>query len=85
MIAPMIPGNALAAFTPNLPSSNAKALNLFLTHSFKPFSSLGGDVPPPPPGSNASTSTPIAFPNSREYGSNGNALLSKQHPYLFSQ
>ena len=57
MIAPLIPGNASAAFTPNLPNSNAKALSLFLSHSFTPFSSLGGgppDVaPPPPPGSNA--------------------------------
>ena len=51
-------GNASAAFTPNFPSSDAKALSLFLSHSFTPFSSLGGGVglPPttaPPPGSNA--------------------------------
>ena len=61
----MIPGNASAAFTPNLPKRDAKALSLFLSHSFKPFSSLGRgptDVaPPPPPGSNASTSTPKAI------------------------
>ena len=65
MIAPMIPGNASAAFTPNLPSSDAKALSLFLHHSFKQFSSLGGGgdaaVPPPSPVS-TSTSTPIAIP-----------------------
>ena len=51
MIAPMIPGKASAAFTPNFPSSDAKALSLFLSHSFKPFSSLGGGGSPtaPPP------------------------------------
>ena len=65
----MIPFNASAAFMPNQPSSKAKALSLDLIHSFKPFSSLGGDSPPPdaaapphPPGSNASMSTPIAIP-----------------------
>ena len=47
MIAPMIPGRASAAFMPNLPSSNTKALSLCLIHSFKPFSSLGGGLPPP--------------------------------------
>ena len=53
----MIPGRASAA----------KALSLFLIHSFKPASSLGGGSPPdataaqPPPGHNASTSTPMAF------------------------
>ena len=52
----------------NVPGSNAKALSLFLIHSFRPFSSLGGDSPPPdaaaplPPGNNASMSTPIAIP-----------------------
>ena len=64
----MIPGNASAALIPNFPSSDASALSLslFLTHSFKPFSSLGGGSPPPqiapPPGNNASTSTPMAIP-----------------------
>ena len=64
----MIPGNASAAFIPNFPSSDSKALSLFLTHSLKPFSSLGGGSPPPdamvapPPGNNASTSTPMAIP-----------------------
>ena len=65
----MIPGRASAAFTPNFPSSNAKALSLDLIHSFRPFSSLGGDSPPPdateaplPPGSYASTSTQMAIP-----------------------
>ena len=50
------------------PSSNAKALSFDLTHSFKPFSSLGGGSPPPyavaappPPGNNALTSTPMAI------------------------
>ena len=62
----MIPGRASAAFMPNQPSSDAKALSLDLIHSFRPFSSLGGGSPPdaaePPPGSNASTKTPIAIP-----------------------
>ena len=63
----MIPGNASAAFIPNFPSSDAKALSLFLIYPFKPFSSLGGGSPPPeiappPPGNNASTSTPMAIP-----------------------
>ena len=62
----MMPGNASAAFTPNLYSSDAKALSLFLTHSFKPFLSLCRGLPPaavpPPPGSNASTKTLIAIP-----------------------
>ena len=66
MITPMIPGRDSAAFTPNLPSSDAKALSLFLRNYFTPFSSLGGGgdaaVPPSPPGNNASTSTPIAIP-----------------------
>ena len=61
----MIPGNASAAFIPNFPNRDASTLNLFLTHSFKPFSSLGGGPPygvvAPPPGNNASTSTPIAI------------------------
>ena len=64
----MIPGKASAAFIPNFLSSDAKALSLFLTHSFKPFSSLGGgSLPPPdavaaPLGNNASTSTQMAIP-----------------------
>ena len=65
----MIPGNASATLIPNQPNSNAKTLSLFLIHSFKPFSSLGGGSPPdavapppPPPGNNASTSTPMAIP-----------------------
>ena len=64
----MIPGRASAAFIPNFPSSNAKALSFDLTHSFRPFSSLGGggraDVTTAPqtPGNNASTSTPMAIP-----------------------
>ena len=66
IISPMMPGNALAAFIPNLHSSYSKAISLFLIHSFKPFSSLGGGSPPPeiappPPGNNASTSTPMAI------------------------
>ena len=64
----MIPGGASAAFISNFPSSDAKALSFDLTHSFKPFSSLGGgSLPPnavasPQPGNNASTSTPITIP-----------------------
>ena len=63
----MIPGRASATFILNFPSSNAKALSFDLTHSFKPFSSLGGHSPspeiaPPPPGNNASTSIPMAIP-----------------------
>ena len=62
----MIPGNASAALIPNQPSSDAKALSLFLIHSFRPFSSLGGSPPPdvmapPLPGNSASMSTPIAI------------------------
>ena len=63
MIVPMIPGRASAAFMPNQPSRDAKALSLDLTHSHRPFLSLGGggDVAevPSPPGNNASMSTPI--------------------------
>ena len=44
----MIPGRASAAFIPNFPNRDASTLSLFLTHSFKPFSSLGGGSPPPP-------------------------------------
>ena len=65
----MIPGNASAALIPNQPNSNAKALSLFLIHSFRLAWSLGGGSPlppdvaaPPPPGNNASTSTPMAIP-----------------------
>ena len=61
----MITGNIFAAFTPNLPGSLAKALSLFLTHSFRPASSLGEGLPPPTPslpGSTASMSMPIAIP-----------------------
>ena len=43
----MMPGNASAAFIPNFPSSDAKALSFDLTHSFRPFSSLGGGSTPP--------------------------------------
>ena len=64
----MIPGRASAAFIPNFPSSDAKDLSFDLTHYFRPFSFLGGGSPPdavaalPPPGNNASTSTPMAIP-----------------------
>ena len=63
----MISGNASAALIPNQPNSDAKALSLFLIHSFRPVSSLGGGSPPPdvgsppPPGNNASTSTLMAI------------------------
>ena len=53
IIPPMIPGRASAAFTPNFPSSDAKALSFDLIYSLKPASSLGGGPPdvaaPPPP------------------------------------
>ena len=67
MIAPMIPGRASAALIPNQPNRDAKALSSDLTHSFRPFSSLGGSPPPdaaapPPPGNNTSMSTLIAIP-----------------------
>ena len=42
-IAPMMPGNASATFMPDVLSSPAKALSLFLIHS--PFSSLGRGLP----------------------------------------
>ena len=63
----MIPGNASAALIPNQPNSDANALSLFLIHSFRLASSLGGSPPPdvaapPPPGNNASTSTLMAIP-----------------------
>ena len=61
----MMPGNASVAFTPNFPSSDAKALSLFLSHSFR-FSGLPPPLPwvvaPPPLESNASTRTLIAIP-----------------------
>ena len=73
----MIPGNASAAFTPNLPSSDAKALSLFQSHSFTPFSSLGAPT--------ATTTIKQCFnqntdshSDSHEYGSNHNALHTKQ-------
>ena len=67
IIPSMIPGTASAAFMPNQPNSDAKALSLDLIHSLRLASSLGGDSPPdaaapPPPGNNVSTSTPIAIP-----------------------
>ena len=68
IIPPIIPGNASAALIPNRPNSDASAFSLFLIHSFKPASSLGGGSPPDataapaPPGNNASTSTPMAIP-----------------------
>ena len=62
MITPMMPGKTSAAFMPNLSSSDAKALRLFLSHA---FTSLGGGgsppTTPPPPGSNASMSTLIVI------------------------
>ena len=87
----MIPDNASAAIIHNRPNRDAKALSLFLIHSFRPFLYLGGGLPPdavaapPPPGNNALTSTMMAIQDSREYGSNCNSLLSKQSSDLFSQ
>ena len=65
-----MPGIASAPLIPNQPNSDAKALSLFLIHSFGPASSLKGGSPPPPnavatpppPGNNASMSTPMAIP-----------------------
>ena len=48
IIPPMIPGNASAALIANRPNSDANALSLFLSHPFRPLSSLGGGSPPPP-------------------------------------
>ena len=48
IIPPVIPGNASAAFIPNRPNRDASTLSLFLIHTFKPFSSLGGGSPSPP-------------------------------------
>ena len=48
IIPPMIPGRASAAFIPNRPNRDAKALSFDLIHPFKPLSSLGGGSPPPP-------------------------------------
>ena len=45
IIPSIIPGNASAALIPNFPSSDAEALTLFLIHSFRPASSLGGGPP----------------------------------------
>ena len=62
-----MPGNASAALIRNQHNRDAKALNLFLIHSFRLALSLGGGSPPldveapPPPGNNASTSTPMAI------------------------
>ena len=65
-IPPMTPSNASAALIPNWPKSDDNALSLFLIHSFRPASSLGGSPPPdvvapPPPGNIASTSTLMAI------------------------
>ena len=85
----MMPGKASAAFILNFPNRDASDLSLFLTHSFKPFSSLGGGSPPPEiapplPGNNASNKYPDGHSNSREYRSNSNSLLSKQSSDLFT-
>ena len=67
IIPPMIPGRASAALIPNRPNRDAKALSFDLTQSYKLASSLGGGSPPdavarsPPPGNNASASTPMAI------------------------
>ena len=87
-IAPMMSGNASAAFTPNLPGGDAMAVSLFLIQYFKPFSSLGGGLPDVPsvlpPGSNASTKTPIAIPIAVSMEAILIPLLAKQHSDLFS-
>ena len=91
IIPPMIPGRASAAFIPNRPNRDAKALSLFLIHPFKPFSSLGGgsspppQIAPPPPGNNASTSTLMAILIAVSMEAICNSLLSKQSSDLFHQ
>ena len=65
MIAPMMPGKASVAFTPNLPSNDAKTVSLLFIYPLKSFLFSSGGlpaVPAPPPGSNASTRTPTAIP-----------------------
>ena len=64
-IEPMIPGYAHDAFDANLPTSDAKALSLFLIHSFASLSSplLSGFVEPPTEGNNASQRKPITISN----------------------
>ena len=62
-----MPSNASAALIPYWPNRDDSTLSFDLTHSFRPFSSLGGGPPdaeaaPPPPGNNASTSTLMAIP-----------------------
>ena len=46
---PMMPGRASTALIPNRPNRDAKALSLFLIHSFRLASSLGGGSPPDAP------------------------------------
>ena len=51
IIPPIIPGRASAALIPNRPNRDASALSLFLIHSFRPLSSLGGGSLPDARGS----------------------------------
>ena len=44
----MIPGRASESLIPYRPNRDASTLSLFLIHFLKPFSSLGGGLPPPP-------------------------------------
>ena len=76
----MMPGNASAALIPNRPNRDAKALSFDLTHSFRPFSSLGGG----PPDAVAAPPPPDGHPDSCEYGSDHNSLVSKQSSDLFT-
>ena len=46
IIPPMIPDNASAALIPNRPNRDASTLRLFLIHSLRLASSLGGGSPP---------------------------------------
>ena len=84
----MIPGNASAALIPNQPNRDASTLSLFLINSFKHFSSLGGG---PPDAAAHPHHQATCFnkylddhPDSCEYGSNCNSLLSKQSSDLFT-
>ena len=70
----MMPGRASAALICNRPNSHAKALSLFLIHSFKPLSSLGGSGLPPDvvaapllPGNNTSNEYPDGHRSRHKY------------------
>ena len=82
MITPMMPGNASAAFMPNLPSSDAKVSSLFLRFpacffcSFFVFGQRFTSCHSPPTTRKQDfNQNTDSHSNSHEYGSNHNALL----------